>query len=129
MLKNAQHAILPNLKADPESTFYYGSLHKPLRHHINMVFVSICTALYNYVPQGDNELVLEEGDLVYVLEKSTEDDWWKAKKRARPDEDEEPIGLIPNNYVEDVSRIPYTATPPLWIWENPRVSLYGLSSC
>ncbi|KAL8837421.1 MAG: hypothetical protein Q9176_005727 [Flavoplaca citrina] len=66
-----------------------------------MVFVSICTALYNYVPQGDSELALEEGDLVYVLEKSTEDDWWKAKKRARPDEDEEPIGLIPNNYVED----------------------------
>ncbi|KAL9035913.1 MAG: hypothetical protein Q9180_004596, partial [Flavoplaca navasiana] len=66
-----------------------------------MVFVSICTALYNYVPQGDNELALEEGDLVYVLEKSTEDDWWKAKKRAGPDEDEEPIGLIPNNYVED----------------------------
>ncbi|KAI4237806.1 MAG: hypothetical protein LQ349_001565 [Xanthoria aureola] len=66
-----------------------------------MVFVSICTALYNYVPQGDNELALQEGDLVYVLEKSTEDDWWKAKKRARPDEDEEPTGLIPNNYVED----------------------------
>ncbi|KAL8734013.1 MAG: hypothetical protein Q9166_001774 [cf. Caloplaca sp. 2 TL-2023] len=66
-----------------------------------MVFVSLCTALYNYVPQGDNELALEEGDLVYVLEKSTEDDWWKAKKRARPDEDEEPTGLIPNNYVED----------------------------
>ncbi|KAL8800916.1 MAG: hypothetical protein Q9182_004841 [Xanthomendoza sp. 2 TL-2023] len=66
-----------------------------------MVFVSICTALYNYVPQGDNELALDEGDLVYVLEKSTEDDWWKAKKRARPDEDEEPTGLIPNNYVED----------------------------
>lgn len=72
--------------------------------NINMVFVSICTALYNYVPQGDNELALQEGDLVYVLEKSTEDDWWKAKKRARPDEDEEPTGLIPNNYVEDVSR-------------------------
>ncbi|KAL8849127.1 MAG: hypothetical protein Q9221_005896 [Calogaya cf. arnoldii] len=66
-----------------------------------MVFVSICTALYNYVPQGDNELALQEGDLVYVLEKSTEDDWWKAKKKARPDEDEEPTGLIPNNYVED----------------------------
>ncbi|KAL8697698.1 MAG: hypothetical protein Q9224_002185 [Gallowayella concinna] len=66
-----------------------------------MVFVSICTALYNYVPQGENELALDEGDLVYVLEKSTEDDWWKAKKRARPDEDEEPTGLIPNNYVED----------------------------
>lgn len=68
-----------------------------------MVFVSICTALYNYVPQGDNELDLQEGDLVYVLEKSTEDDWWRAKKRARAGEDEEPQGLIPNNYVEQVS--------------------------
>ncbi|KAL8838357.1 MAG: hypothetical protein Q9170_002164 [Blastenia crenularia] len=66
-----------------------------------MVFVSICTALYNYVPQGANELELHEGDLVYILEKSTEDDWWKAKKRARADEDEEPSGLIPNNYVEE----------------------------
>ncbi|KAL9582104.1 MAG: hypothetical protein Q9203_005634 [Teloschistes exilis] len=65
-----------------------------------MVFVSICTALYNYVPQGDNELDLQEGDLVYILEKSTEDDWWRAKKRARAGEDEEPQGLIPNNYVE-----------------------------
>lgn len=67
-----------------------------------MVFVSICTALYNYVPQGDNELELQQGDLIYILEKSTEDDWWKAKKRARAGEDEEPQGLIPNNYVEEV---------------------------
>ncbi|KAL8700336.1 MAG: hypothetical protein Q9201_005506 [Fulgogasparrea decipioides] len=66
-----------------------------------MVFVSICTALYDYVPQSDTELELQEGDLVYILEKSSEDDWWKAKKRARPDEDEEPSGLIPNNYVEE----------------------------
>ncbi|KAL9600848.1 MAG: hypothetical protein Q9219_002890 [cf. Caloplaca sp. 3 TL-2023] len=66
-----------------------------------MVFVSICTALYDYVPQGDNELELQEGDLVYILEKSTEDDWWRAKKKARPDELEEPTGLIPNNYVEE----------------------------
>lgn len=67
-----------------------------------MVFVSICTALYDYVPQGDNELELQEGDLVYILEKTTEDDWWKAKKKARPDEDQEPTGLIPNNYVDEV---------------------------
>ena len=57
------------------------------------------------MPQGENELELQEGDLVYVLEKSTEDDWWKAKKRAAPGEDEEPQGLIPNNYVEEVSFI------------------------
>ena len=68
-----------------------------------MVFVSICTALYDYVPSGDNELALKEGDIVYVLEKSFEDDWWKAKKRAPSEDEDEPVGLIPNNYVVEVS--------------------------
>ena len=68
-----------------------------------MVFVSICTALYDYTPQNDNELAIQEGELIYVLEKSTEDDWWKAKKRAPSEDEEEPVGLIPCNYVEEVS--------------------------
>ena len=68
-----------------------------------MVFISICTAVYDYPPQGDGELALQEGELVYVLEKSSEDDWWKAKKRAANEEEEEPTGLIPYNYVEEVS--------------------------
>ena len=68
-----------------------------------MVFISICTALYDYTPQGDNELAIQEGELIYVLEKSTEDDWWKAKKRAPNEDDEEPVGLIPCNYIEEVS--------------------------
>lgn len=67
-----------------------------------MVFLSICTALYDYAPQGDNELALEEGELVYILEKSDEDDWWRAKKKAPAEDEEEPTGLIPNNYVEVV---------------------------
>lgn len=67
-----------------------------------MVFISICTALYEYAPQGDNELALHEGEIVYILEKSAEDDWWKAKKRAPSEEEEEPVGLIPNNYVDEV---------------------------
>ena len=70
-----------------------------------MVFLSICTALYNYAPQSEGELEIKEGELVYILEKSDEDDWWKAKKRATNDEDEEPTGLIPNNYVEEVNRL------------------------
>ena len=69
----------------------------------NMVFLSICTALYDYAPQGDSELALQEGELVYILEKSSEDDWWKAKKRAPSEDEEEPVGLIPNNYVTEVS--------------------------
>ena len=68
-----------------------------------MTFISICTALYDYHPQGDGELAIQEGELVYILEKSTEDDWWKAKKRAVGEDEEEPMGLIPNNYVQEVS--------------------------
>lgn len=67
-----------------------------------MVFLSICTALYEYEPQSENELALQEGELVFVLEKSDEDDWWKAKKKAPSEDEEEPTGLIPNNYVEEV---------------------------
>ena len=70
-----------------------------------MVFISICTALYDYVPQADNELAIQEGELIYVIEKNTEDDWWKAKKRAPSEDEEEPIGLIPYNYVEEVSAV------------------------
>lgn len=69
----------------------------------NMVFISVCTALYNYTPQGDDELALQEGEIVYVLEKSSEGDWWKAKKRAPSEDEDEPMGLVPYNYVTEVS--------------------------
>ncbi|KAF3922938.1 hypothetical protein ABW20_dc0101423 [Dactylellina cionopaga] len=68
-----------------------------------MSFIGIYRAIYDYAPQTDEELGLREGDLLYLLEKSTEDDWWKAKKKAGANEDEEPSGLIPKTYVEEVS--------------------------
>lgn len=68
-----------------------------------MVFLGIYRALYDYVPQSENEISLTEGDLLMVLEKSTDDDWWRAKKKTADSDDEEPEGLIPNNYVEEVS--------------------------
>lgn len=68
-------------------------------------FLGIYTAVYPYAPQNDLELALEEGDLLYVLEKSTEDDWWKARKKAASPDQDEPEGLIPNNYVKEVLRI------------------------
>lgn len=78
--------------------------HQPANaRHLMMVFLSICTALYDYTPQDENELAIKQGELIYILEKSAGDDWWKAKKRA-PGEAEEPVGLIPYNYVEEVSR-------------------------
>ena len=72
-----------------------------------MGFLGVYTALYDYQPQGENELEIQEGELLYLLEKG-EDGWWKAKKKAADDEDDEPVGLIPANYVEKVcvSNIP-----------------------
>ncbi|KAI9693395.1 MAG: cytoskeletal protein binding protein [Bogoriella megaspora] len=66
-----------------------------------MGFLGVYRAVYDYVPQGENELPIQEGDLLFVLEKSTEDDWWRAKKRATSEDEEEPEGLIPNNYIEE----------------------------
>jgi hypothetical protein len=67
-----------------------------------MPFLGVYTAIYDYAPQGESELAIAEGDILYVLEKSGEDNWWKAKKKASGDDDDEPVGLIPNNYVEEV---------------------------
>ena len=84
-----------------------------------MVFLGIYRAIYDYVPQSENELALSEGDLLMVLEKSADDDWWKAKKKGSPDDEDEPEGLIPNNYVTEVS----CRSPSLW--PAPGVPLRG----
>lgn len=65
-------------------------------------FLGVFTAVYAYIPQGDQELTLEEGDLLYVLERS-DDDWWKVKKKVNDSDDDEPIGLVPATYIEEVS--------------------------
>ncbi|KAK5117707.1 hypothetical protein LTR62_005131 [Meristemomyces frigidus] len=67
-----------------------------------MVFVDVCRAVYDYAPQSAEELEITEGDLLFVLEKSADDDWWKCKKKAVSEDEEEPEGLVPNNYVESV---------------------------
>lgn len=67
-----------------------------------MGFLGVYKALYDYAPQADGELAIDEGDLLYVLEKNDDDGWWKAKKKAGAEDEDEPIGLIPNNYVEEV---------------------------
>lgn len=68
-----------------------------------MGFVGVYSAVYDYQPQGEGELEIREGDLLYILEKSAEDDWWKAKKKAEQEDEDEPEGLVPNNYIEEVS--------------------------
>ncbi|KAI9837697.1 MAG: cytoskeletal protein binding protein [Sclerophora amabilis] len=66
-----------------------------------MGFLGVYNAVYDYTPQGDQELAIQEGDLLFVIDKSSEDGWWNAKKRAAGEDDDEPVGLIPNNYVQE----------------------------
>ena len=73
-----------------------------------MAFVGIYRALYDYHPQSSDELEVRDGDLLFILEKSTDDDWWKCKKKAEDDDDDEPEGLVPNNYVEE-AKVLYSA--------------------
>lgn len=62
--------------------------------------------MYDYNPESEEELQIHTDDLLYLLETSDVDDWWKVKKRVLPVGDEEvdePVGLVPSNYIEIVS--------------------------
>lgn len=63
-------------------------------------FIGVYKAIYDYEPQTAEELAIQEGDLLYLLEKSDVDDWWTVKKRVLGSDEEEPVGLVPSNYVE-----------------------------
>ncbi|KAK7398321.1 cytoskeletal protein binding protein [Neonectria punicea] len=65
-----------------------------------MGFLGVYRAVYDYAAQAEGELAITEGDLLYVLDKKGDDGWWKAKKKAGADDEDEPTGLVPNNYLE-----------------------------
>lgn len=78
-----------------------------------MGFLGIYRAIYDYTPKEDAELAITTGDLLYILEQNNDDGWWKAKKKAGTDDEDEPTGLIPNNYVEKVKSILIAGAPCL----------------
>ncbi|PWA26012.1 hypothetical protein CCH79_00001339 [Gambusia affinis] len=59
----------------------------------------IFQALYSYVPQNDDELELQEGDLVSVMEKC--DDGWFVGTSKRTKQ----FGTFPGNYVKENSHL------------------------
>lgn len=67
-----------------------------------MGFKGVYRAIYDYKPQAEGELTIAEGDLLYILENDSDDGWWKAKKKSGSTDVDEPVGLIPNNYIEEV---------------------------
>ncbi|EGW33233.1 uncharacterized protein SPAPADRAFT_50135 [Spathaspora passalidarum NRRL Y-27907] len=68
------------------------------------IYIGVYKALYDYAAQAEEELTIQTDDILYLLEKSDVDDWWKVKKRvlAQGDEEvEEPFGIVPSNYIEE----------------------------
>lgn len=67
------------------------------------LYIGVFVVLFQYDAQTEEELTVSPNDILYLLEKSDIDDWWKAKKRVLPVGDEEvdePVGLVPSNYIE-----------------------------
>ncbi|GAB6018774.1 Osteoclast-stimulating factor 1 [Chamberlinius hualienensis] len=56
--------------------------------------VKVVKAMYKYTAQYPDELSFEEGETLYILDMSSDPNWWKAKCGERS-------GLIPSNYVEE----------------------------
>ncbi|XP_044006167.1 osteoclast-stimulating factor 1-like [Aphidius gifuensis] len=56
--------------------------------------VKVVRALYNYTAQHADELSFDEGQVLYVYDRDTQSNWWKAKCGDKD-------GLIPSNYVEE----------------------------
>ncbi|SCU84566.1 LAFA_0D10682g1_1 [Lachancea sp. 'fantastica'] len=67
------------------------------------IFLGIYKAVFQYEPQSEEELAIDEDDLLYLLQKSDVDDWWTVKKRVIGSDAEEPVGLVPNNYIEEAT--------------------------
>jgi len=73
-----------------------------------MSYLGVYRALYDLEPRagadpgGEAELAVRAGDLLYIVAKDTDANWWKARKKAANEDEEEPEGIVPRNYIEEV---------------------------
>ncbi|XP_066985180.1 mitogen-activated protein kinase kinase kinase 10-like isoform X2 [Macrobrachium rosenbergii] len=62
----------------------------------------VCTSLYDYEAQGDDELSLRRGDIIEVLSQdvkiSGDEGWWTGKINGK-------VGIFPSNFVAEVQNI------------------------
>lgn len=64
-----------------------------------MGFAGVYRAVFAYSATNEQELSLQEGDILYLLE-TADDGWWTVKKRVAGAASEEPEGIVPHNYIE-----------------------------
>ncbi|CAO0793109.1 unnamed protein product [Mucor circinelloides] len=69
-----------------------------------MRYVQVCKALYDYESRTEDELSIKENDILYIIEKE-DDDWWRAELKQQNGEDQGPVGLVPADYLEEVTPI------------------------
>lgn len=65
-----------------------------------MKYIAICTALYDYQAQNEEEISFSANNTLYILDKE-DPDWYKAQLKV-PANLDGPVGLIPANYIENV---------------------------
>ncbi|XP_042358361.1 sorbin and SH3 domain-containing protein 1 isoform X2 [Plectropomus leopardus] len=90
----------PVMLFDIQDNNNVNSFAQPLSHSSspepNRLNCGVFQALYSYVPQNEDELELQEGDLVSVMEKC--DDGWFVGTSKRTKQ----FGTFPGNYVKEV---------------------------
>ncbi|GAA5807961.1 hypothetical protein MFLAVUS_011464 [Mucor flavus] len=69
-----------------------------------MKYVQVSKALYDYEARTEDELSIRQDDVLYVIDKEDQD-WWKAELKQVTGEEQGPIGLVPAEYMQEVTPI------------------------
>ena len=56
--------------------------------------LNVCKAAYEYIGAQDDELTIQPGDIITIVQKQGE--WWQGELNGK-------VGLFPANYVEELS--------------------------
>ncbi|KAJ1954755.1 cytoskeletal protein binding protein, partial [Dipsacomyces acuminosporus] len=64
-----------------------------------MPLIEVRRAIYAYEATDGDELALNDGDVLYILN-SDDPDWLQAKRKPNSIDDPDEIGLVPANYTE-----------------------------
>ncbi|KYR00448.1 hypothetical protein DLAC_02443 [Tieghemostelium lacteum] len=76
-------------------------------------------ALYRYEATESEELTLEEGDIVDIMEEA-DDGWWHGSKIVKPEKGKS-SGIFPYNYIRKLSKTEYDQIKNLLISGNKNV--------
>lgn len=85
------------------------------------MYLAILKASYDYEPQSEDEIDIKENQLLLLIERVDEESvllrysslpfheqslrWWKVKVKGTSQDIDNPIGLVPAAYVEQVNHI------------------------